>query len=89
MGKKVKFRGVVEESLGYGKFSVRLLHLHEDEEGGAPDVDGLVTQGYISGKLRKHHITVLLGDEVDIEVYLPEAKNGRIVYRYKAHQKVS
>lgn len=37
----------------------------------------------ISGKIRKHNISILLHDRVDIEMTLYDLTKGRIVYRHK------
>lgn len=36
-----------------------------------------------SGKIRKHHINLIPGDKVDIEVSPYDLNKGRIVYRIK------
>lgn len=38
---------------------------------------------HISGKMRKNHINVLLGDTVDIEMTPYDMTKGRISFRYK------
>ncbi len=37
--------------------------------------------GYVSGKLRQHHIKILLGDRVKVELSPYDLKRGRITYR--------
>jgi translation initiation factor IF-1 len=37
----------------------------------------------ISGKIRRHNINILLGDEVDVEMSHYDLTKGRITYRYK------
>lgn len=67
---KLTFEGVVTEALSGGKFRVELDNGHE-----------LI--GYISGKMRRYYIRVLLGDRVKVEVSPYDLDRGRIVYRYK------
>ena len=43
---------------------------------------GLIVEGYISGKIRKNKIRILLGDQVDIELSVYDLSKGRIIYRY-------
>ena len=41
---------------------------------------------YLSGKMRRYYIKVLLGDKVRVELSPYDLEKGRIVYRYKPHQ---
>jgi len=45
--------------------------------------DGHTLLAYLSGKMRKYYIRVLLGDRVRIELSPYDLERGRIVYRYK------
>jgi len=38
---------------------------------------------YLSGKMRKFYIRVLLGDKVRVELSPYDLDRGRIIYRYK------
>lgn len=38
---------------------------------------------YLSGKMRKYYIRVLLGDKVRVEMSQYDLTRGRIVYRYR------
>jgi translation initiation factor IF-1 len=38
---------------------------------------------YLSGKMRKYYIRILLGDRVKVEVSPYDLNRGRITYRYK------
>jgi len=38
----------------------------------------------IAGRLRRHHIKILPGDRVDVELSPYDLTKGRIVYRYRA-----
>jgi len=38
---------------------------------------------YLSGKMRKHYIRVLEGDEVTVEISPYDMSRGRVTYRYK------
>ena len=39
---------------------------------------------HIAGRLRRHHIKILPGDRVDVELSPYDLTKGRIVYRYRA-----
>lgn len=64
--------GTVIESLPDGKFKIRL----DDEE----ETEVI---GYLSGKMRRAKIFVLLGDKVKLEFTKYDDKIGRITYRFK------
>jgi translation initiation factor IF-1 len=38
---------------------------------------------YLSGKMRKYYIRILLGDKVRVELTPYDLTRGRITYRYK------
>ena len=61
--------GIVVESLPNAVFRVQLA-------------DGEEILSHLSGKMRIHHIRILSGDRVLIEVS-PDGTRGRVVYRYK------
>lgn len=67
---KITVEGVVTEAFPAGKFNVELENGHE-------------LTGYLSGKMRKYNIRVLLGDRVKVEISPYDLDRGRIVYRYK------
>lgn len=66
----IKLKGQVIEVLPSALFRVRLENDH-------------VIIGHISGKMRKHHINVLLGDMVEVEMTPYDLTKGRISFRYK------
>jgi translation initiation factor IF-1 len=39
---------------------------------------------HIAGRLRRHHIRILPGDRVDVEISPYDLTKGRITYRYRA-----
>ena len=41
---------------------------------------------YLSGRMRRYYIKVLLGDRVKVELSPYDLQKGRIVYRYKSNQ---
>ena len=41
---------------------------------------------YLSGRMRRFYIRVLLGDRVKVELSPYDLEKGRIVYRYRAHE---
>lgn len=67
---KVVVEGTVIEALPGTQFRVRLDNGHE-------------VLAYLSGKMRKYYIRVLLGDRVKVELSPYDLTRGRIVYRYK------
>ena len=68
--KKIVLEGIVTEAYPGDKFNIRLKNGHE-----------LI--GYVSGKMRRYNIRVLLGDRVKVEVSPYDLERGRITYRYK------
>ena len=62
--------GIVTESLGNAKYSVKLENGHE-------------IIAHISGKMRMNYIRILPGDKVMIEMTPYDLTKGRITYRYK------
>lgn len=67
---KVLVEGVIVEALPNTQFRVRLDSGHE-------------VLAYISGKMRKYYIRILLGDRVRVELSPYDLTKGRIVYRFK------
>jgi translation initiation factor IF-1 len=67
---KVTVEGVIVEALPNTQFHVRLDSGHE-------------VLAYISGKMRKYYIRILLGDRVRVELSPYDLTKGRIVYRFK------
>ena len=45
--------------------------------------NGHTVLAYLSGKMRKYYIRVLLGDRVKVEMSPYDLNKGRINYRYK------
>jgi translation initiation factor IF-1 len=74
MGKKkegkIELEGTVIEALPGTQFRVRLDSGHE-------------VLAYLSGKMRKYYIRILLGDRVRVELSPYDLTRGRIVYRHK------
>ena len=74
MGKKkedkITLEGTVVEALPGTQFRVLLENGHE-------------ILAYLSGKMRKYYIRVLLGDRVKVELSPYDLTRGRIVYRHK------
>ncbi|MBC7237031.1 MAG: translation initiation factor IF-1 [Chloroflexi bacterium] len=67
---KIEVEGTVVEALPNTQFRVELDNGHE-------------VLAYISGKMRKYYIRILLGDRVRVELSPYDLTRGRIVYRYK------
>ena len=45
--------------------------------------NGHTVLAYLSGKMRKYYIRVLLGDKVKVEMSPYDLTRGRITYRYR------
>jgi translation initiation factor IF-1 len=45
--------------------------------------NGHTVLAYLSGKMRKFYIRVLLGDRVKVELSPYDLERGRMIYRYK------
>ncbi|MGA9532038.1 MAG: translation initiation factor IF-1 [Anaerolineales bacterium] len=67
---KVELEGTVIEALPGTQFRVELDNGHE-------------VLAYLSGKMRRYYIRILLGDRVRVEVSPYDLSRGRITYRYK------
>lgn len=72
---KIRVDGTVEEALKGNKFMVRLDNDH-------------AVIGYLSGKMRRYFIRVLLGDRVTLELSPYDMDRGRIVFRYRRDQRI-
>jgi len=67
---KIELEGTVVEALPGTQFRVELDNGHE-------------VLAYLSGKMRKYYIRILLGDRVRVEVSSYDLSRGRITYRFK------
>jgi translation initiation factor IF-1 len=67
---KLITEGTVIEALPNTTFRVQLENGHE-------------VLAYLSGKMRKYYIRVLLGDRVRVELSPYDLERGRIIYRFK------
>ena len=72
---KIQVEGLVVEALPGTQFKVRLDSGHE-------------VLAYLSGKMRKYYIRILLGDRVRVEMSPYDLSRGRIVYRHKKYSEV-
>ncbi len=70
---KITVEGVVVEALPGTQFRVRMDNGHE-------------VLAYLSGKMRKYYIRILLGDRVRVEMSPYDLTRGRIVYRFRRQQ---
>ena len=72
MGKeeKIEVEGTVTETLPNTMFRVELDNGHE-------------VLAYLSGKMRKYYIKVLLGDRVLVELSPYDLTRGRLTYRFR------
>lgn len=64
----IEMQGVVIDSLPNTTFRVKLENGH-------------VVTAHISGRMRKHYIRILTGDNVTVELTPYDLTRGRIVYR--------
>ena len=67
---KIQVEGTVVEALPGTQFKVKLETGHE-------------VLAYLSGKMRKYYIRILLCDRVRVEMSPYDLMRGRIVYRHK------
>jgi translation initiation factor IF-1 len=67
---KLEVDGIVVEALPNTQFLVELDNGHR-------------LLAYLSGKMRKFYIRILLGDKVRVEMSMYDPSRGRIVYRYR------
>jgi translation initiation factor IF-1 len=67
---KIEVEGRVVEALPGTMFRVELDNGHE-------------VLAYLSGKMRRYYIRILLGDRVRVEMTPYDLERGRIVYRYR------
>ena len=67
---KIEVEGTVIEALPGTQFRVELDNGHE-------------ILAYLSGKMRKYYIRILLGDRVRVELSPYDLERGRITYRFK------
>jgi translation initiation factor IF-1 len=65
----IEMQGVVDEVLPDSRFRVTLDNGHQ-----------LVA--YTSGKMKKHHIRILAGDKVSLEMSPYDLSKGRITFRH-------
>lgn len=68
---KIEVEGTVIEALPNTQFKVEL------------EESGHHVLAYLSGKMRKFYIRILLGDRVRVELTPYDVNRGRITYRYK------
>jgi len=69
---KIQVEGTIVEALPATQFRVRLDNGHH-------------VLAYLSGRMRKYYIRILLGDRVRVEMSPYDLTRGRIVYRQKKH----
>lgn len=73
---KIRVDGVVIEALPGTQFRVKLDNGHE-------------VLAYLSGKMRKHYIRILLGDRVALEMSPYDMARGRITFRQRKQAAVA
>jgi len=67
---KIQMEGTIIEALPGTQFRVRLDNGHE-------------VLAYLSGRMRKYYIRILLGDKVRVEMSPYDLTRGRIVFRQR------
>ena len=65
----IEMNGKVEEVLPDSRYRVSLENGH-------------ILVAHISGKMRKHHIRILAGDKVSLEISPYDLSKGRICFRH-------
>ncbi len=66
----IEMEGVVAEVLPDNRYQVTLEN-------------GVAVTAYAAGKMRKHHIRILAGDKVSLEMSPYDLSKGRITFRHK------
>ena len=66
----IEMNGMVDEVLPDSRFRVSLENGH-------------TLVAYTAGRMKKHHIRILAGDRVSLELSPYDLSRGRITYRYK------
>lgn len=69
----IEMRGIVAEVLPDSRFKVTLDNGH-------------TVIAYTGGKMRKHHIRILAGDNVSLEMSPYDLSKGRITFRHLERQ---
>jgi translation initiation factor IF-1 len=69
----IEMRGLVDEMLPDSRYRVTLENGHQ-----------LIA--YTGGKMRKHHIRILAGDQVTLEMSPYDLSKGRITFRHLDRQ---
>lgn len=72
----LEMEGVVAEVLPDNRFQVTLEN-------------GVVVTAYAAGKMRKHHIRILAGDKVSLEMSPYDLTKARITFRHKDERPAS
>ncbi len=67
---KIEVEGTVVELLPNTQFTIELDNGHK-------------VLAYLSGRMRKYYIRILLGDRVRVEMTPYDLERGRITYRYR------
>jgi len=67
---KLQLDGTIVEALPGTQFRVELENGHQ-------------VLAYLSGRMRKFYIRILLGDKVQVEVSPYDLSRGRIIFRHK------
>jgi translation initiation factor IF-1 len=70
----IEMEGVVTQCLSNGMFRVKLEN-------------GFNVLAHLSGKIRRNHIRILLGDKIIVQLSPYDLTRGRIVYRIKQNDK--
>ncbi len=70
---KLEIEGTVKKLLPNTQFRVELDNGHE-------------VLAYLSGRMRKYYIRILLGDRVRVEMTPYDLTRGRITYRYRRNR---
>lgn len=66
----VEMEGIVIQNMSNGLFKVKLTN-------------GFIVLAHLSGKIRRNHIRILVGDRVRLHLSPYDLRRGRIVYRLR------
>ncbi len=69
----IEVEGVVKDAMPNRTFNVELANGHH-------------VLAHVSGRMQKHYIRILLGDQVLVELSPYDLSRGRITYRFTANQ---
>ncbi|WP_069097542.1 translation initiation factor IF-1 [Mesomycoplasma ovipneumoniae] len=64
-------------------FQGKISHVFNSQEYEVTLENGIKLNCHVAGKMKLHHIKIILGDSVKVEMSPYDLSKGRIVYRFK------